>query len=79
MSSFKQNPMNLFKRIILLFVVMISCFGFSQSKKENPKFKVIALLTSFSKILYVLGVYFLVINEKDIVYVNFLNFIFNLN
>ncbi|MCS3527631.1 oligosaccharide flippase family protein [Acinetobacter johnsonii] len=39
------------------------------------KFKVIALLTSFSKILYVLGVYFLVINEKDIIYVNFLNFI----
>lgn len=39
------------------------------------KFKVIALLTSFSKILYVLSVYFLVINEKDILYVNFLNFL----
>lgn len=39
------------------------------------KFKVIAFLTSFSKVLYVISIYFFVINEKQIIYVNFLNFL----
>lgn len=46
MLLFNKNALSICKRIISLFVLVISSFGFSQSKKENPKFKVIAFYTA---------------------------------
>lgn len=34
------------RKSILFFTLLISFFGFSQNKKENPKFKVIAFYTA---------------------------------
>lgn len=46
MTVFNQNHQNLFKRSILLLVLVLSFSSFSQKKKENPKFKVIAFYTA---------------------------------
>ncbi|WP_343589876.1 ThuA domain-containing protein [Flavobacterium sp.] len=46
MTVFNQNHQTLFKRSILLLVLVLSFSSFSQKKKENQKFKVIAFYTA---------------------------------
>ncbi|MET3029123.1 ThuA domain-containing protein [Flavobacterium sp. UW10123] len=46
MTIFNQIHQTTFKRSILFFLLVFSFFGFSQSKKGNPKFKVIAFYTA---------------------------------
>ncbi|UWY26633.1 ThuA domain-containing protein [Flavobacterium sp. TR2] len=46
MTIFNQNHQTIFNRSILFFFLILSFSVFSQKKKENPKFKVIAFYTA---------------------------------